>query len=310
MSQPPPTAPSILLPEILGFSPQLLLDDVINVANNAVTFSVDGMELFLLRWAEGRAKEGKAKSSKAFDGDINQEIEQGLVAFQTLLESHVDIAFDFFELWSLRNIFAVPADLPIVAPHQKGLDLETQPEKEVELMAEIDELRRKIDNVRGFETSVIWSHLHLFRQQRRLKRLYTRAVRKSRFQLKHSESRIDQITFLRSPQLQILGALPASLTQMCNEVSSLPPHDPASFQLPLPDPGKRPWETSKTGYLNWAVGQLLVRQGDDGRKGGSAVARVAEVVRAVGKPEDVKGALKSVERAEGTRQHREMDTTN
>lgn len=142
MSHPPPTVPSVLLPELLGFSPQLLLDDIINVANNAVTETVDGMEIFLLRWAEQRAE------TAGSDWDKNQDIEQGLVAFQTLLESHTDIAFDFFEIWSLRNIFAIPADLPIVAPHHKGLNLQSSPEEERELMSEIDELRRKIDNVR------------------------------------------------------------------------------------------------------------------------------------------------------------------
>ena len=67
-----------------------------------------------------------------------------------LLESHVDIAFDFFETWSMRNIFAVLADLPIIAPHQAGLDLagaEDQPEREGELLAEVDELRRKVHAV-------------------------------------------------------------------------------------------------------------------------------------------------------------------
>ena len=43
---------------------------------------------------------------------------QELVAFQTLLESHID----FFELWSLRNMFMIPNHLPIVEPHQWGLD--------------------------------------------------------------------------------------------------------------------------------------------------------------------------------------------
>lgn len=122
--------------------PQLLLDDIINVANNSVTQTVHGMEVFLTRWPENRAE-------TAGDGwDGNQDIEQGLVAFQTLLESHTDIAFNFFELWSVRNIFAIPADLPVVAPHQKGLDLDPPPEEEQELVAEIAELRRKIDNVR------------------------------------------------------------------------------------------------------------------------------------------------------------------
>ena len=148
---PPPTVPSVLLPELLGFIPQFLLDDIINIANDEARQSVDAMEQFLQRWADARASNTSSKSSNP-DWDPTQEIEQGLVAFQTLLESHVDVAFDFFEAWSMRNIFAVPADLPIVAPHQAGLDLQRatdEPEREGELLAEIDELRRKVHAVRS-----------------------------------------------------------------------------------------------------------------------------------------------------------------
>lgn len=136
---------STLLPEILGFAPQLLLDDIINIANNAVYHCVDALEPFLYRWAEERALKLQAQG-KEWSGE--SQIEQGLVSFQTLLEQHVDIAFDFFEVWSLRNIFAFPADLPIVVPHQKDLDLTTPPEKEEQLFLEIEELRRKVENVR------------------------------------------------------------------------------------------------------------------------------------------------------------------
>lgn len=136
------TAPSILLPELLGFVPQFLLDDIIDTANDAVRQAVEAMEVFLRRWASQR----EAKLQK--DWDSTQEVEQGLVAFQTLLNSHVDIAFDFFEAWSLRNIFAIPADLPIVAPHQAGLNLKHTAEEETELVNEIKDLRRKIQAVR------------------------------------------------------------------------------------------------------------------------------------------------------------------
>lgn len=139
MSAQGPTVPPVLLPEILQFSPQLLLDDIINFANEAITNTVDGLEEFLFRWANDREQRINE------DWDSTQEVEQGLVAFQTLLEYHTDIAFDFFETWSLRNIFAIPADLPIVVPHQEGLDLTYPPERESELMSEIDELRKKID---------------------------------------------------------------------------------------------------------------------------------------------------------------------
>lgn len=46
-------------------------------------------------------------------------------------------------------------------------------------------------------------------------------------------------------------------------VSSLPALTPESTaaltQLPLADPGKRPWETNKSAYFEWATKQLLAR---------------------------------------------------
>ena len=137
----------LLLPEALGFSPQLLLDDIINVTNNAVQDGVNGMEEFLQNWTDKRIA-----LSPSVEMESIQEVEQGLVAFQTLLEYHTDIAFDLFEAWSLRNIFAVPPDLDVVLPHHEGLNLSsdrTQAEqREKELADEIEELRNKIDNVR------------------------------------------------------------------------------------------------------------------------------------------------------------------
>lgn len=132
------TAPPVLLPEVLGFSPQFVLDSIINIANQSVEQSVEAIEKFLRRWADNRVEE------KGGDWDGTHEVEQGLVAFQTLLESHVDIALDFFEVWCMRNIFVIPADLPIVVPHQRGLVLEHPPEQEQELLVEIEDLRRRI----------------------------------------------------------------------------------------------------------------------------------------------------------------------
>lgn len=129
--------PPQLLTEILGFSPQLLLDDIINAANHAVQDGVNGVEDYLQQRAE-----------QFGEGDGTQEVEQGLVAFQTLLEFHTDVAFDFFEAWSLRNIFAVQAGLPIVLPHHKDLNLTHTPEREQELMDEVDDLRNRLETVR------------------------------------------------------------------------------------------------------------------------------------------------------------------
>ena len=138
------TTHPVLTCEALGFSPQLLLDDIINTANNAVQDGVNGMEEFLQKWAN----EKLAKTQSALGSDaIMHEVEQGLVAFQTLLEHHTDIAFDFFEAWCLRNIFMIPSDLPIVLPHQEGLDFTTTVEKEQELVDEVEQLRKYLDEV-------------------------------------------------------------------------------------------------------------------------------------------------------------------
>lgn len=126
------------LAEILGFPPQLLIDDLINTANESVTQALEGLDNFLYRWAE------EHENSEA----VMLELDQGFHAFQTLLESHTDTAFDFFEVWALRNIFTIPPNVPIVAPHHEGLDLETGADEERALQTEIDELRHRLENVR------------------------------------------------------------------------------------------------------------------------------------------------------------------
>lgn len=155
-----------LVPELLGFSPQMLLDDIISTAAEAILQCIQAMEPFMQRWADARAinpptpptSKDKKKGKRGAERDKEREkedaerdaleaVEQGLVAFSTLLESHTDIAFDFFEAWSMRNIFSLPPDLPIVVPHQRGLDLKPRPEEEAELMADIEDLRRRIENV-------------------------------------------------------------------------------------------------------------------------------------------------------------------
>ncbi|GBE89277.1 Centromere protein [Sparassis crispa] len=286
MSAPPPNVPSVLLPELLGFVPQLLLDDIINIANDAAREAVEGMQEFLERRDAERVKEAEAAgkdrdAADRLEAESMEELEKGINSFQTLLESHVDIAFDFFEAWSLRNIFAIPADLQIVAPHHKGTNLEQPTEKEAELLADIRDLRRKIH------------------AQKKLQRLYTRAARMSSTQLTHSQKRLERLSFLRAPQLQALLSLSDEFHAMYTSVAGLPSLDPSltAAEQAIAEPGKRPWETSKTGYLNWAVEQLMARakrsvKGGEGEFGrGSAAAADAY---GVGSADDVKEALETV----------------
>jgi kinetochore protein Mis12/MTW1 len=136
------SVPPIILPELLGFSPHLLLDDIIDIANDAIRLTVDAMEEFILRWADERA------ASAPGDWDGKTDCEMGVISLQTLLESHADLAFDALEAWSLRNIFTFAPELPIVAPHHEGLNLREPDGSELATMREIEELRRKIQIVR------------------------------------------------------------------------------------------------------------------------------------------------------------------
>ncbi|KAF9044611.1 Mis12-domain-containing protein, partial [Hymenopellis radicata] len=296
MSEPPAPAkpyqaiPPLLLAEALGFSPQLLLDDIINIANDSIDDGVNGMEAFLEKWVEDRAVD--RPGSKNWDG--NQEVEQGLVAFQTLLEFHTDMAFDYLEAWSLRNIFAVPFDLPIVLPHQQGLDLTVTPEREQELMDEATELRAKIE------------------EQRTLRRTLTKALRVAEARKAIIDKRLERLQILDTPAIQTYATVPKNLKALFTTVSQLPELDPETpqtlAQLQLADPGKQKWETSKEGYLSWAVEQLLARG-----EGASEIGEIRSRESDIGTAEQLKQMLKGFELAKGVRKSlgnsSQMDTS-
>ncbi|KAK7063816.1 Mis12-domain-containing protein [Favolaschia claudopus] len=229
--------PPQLLTEALGFSPQLLLDDIINVANHAVQDGVNGTEDFL-----------QQRAAQHNDTENNQEIEQGLVAFQTLLEFHTDVAFDFFEAWSLRNIFAVPADLPLVLPHHEHLDLTHTPEMEQELMDEVEQLRNALEN------------------QRRLKRHLIRTNHKKSTELRKTRQLYENLAVYESTAAA--KSLPAALLELQKSVATLPELKPVTIaaltQFQHTEAGKRQWEMGTPGYINWAVSQLRVKAKESG----------------------------------------------
>jgi len=285
--QRPGTLPTTLVPEILGFSPQLLLDDIISHSGEAILQCVSAMQPFMQRWADARAE----KVGEDWDGVA--AVEQGLVAFQTLLESHTDTAFDFFEVWSLRNIFDFPHDLPIVVPHQQGLDLTTRPEEEAELLTEIEELRRQIEN------------------QRRLKRMYTKAERISRVGVHRSERRLRRLDYLANSDAEQLKTLPDQIVQLFESVASLPHADPSTTALQQkPDPGKRLWETGKAGYINWAIAQLISKSKMQrpSHAGSIIVGNAVEQASSVGDTQDIKSLLDNVSGGDND-EDEDMDTT-
>ena len=66
-------------------------------------------------------------------------------------------------------------------------------------------------------------------------------------------------------------------------LSSLPPLEPLFGPVDLTEPGKRQWQPSKSGYLNWAVGRLLVK--------GEAMDKVEKTTMEIGSGVDLRRAL-------------------
>lgn len=94
-----------------------MIDDIINSVNNFVYQGVGSLETGLLSTPPERLGFKPVKPDPETTGqqeefpEAKQEIEEGLHKLETLLNSTVDKNFDKFEIYVLRNILSVPADL-------------------------------------------------------------------------------------------------------------------------------------------------------------------------------------------------------
>ncbi|CAG8727162.1 1152_t:CDS:2, partial [Racocetra fulgida] len=111
------------LVEHFGFTPISAIDDVINSVNDLLYTAIMGLEQFVLS-----------------ELNSSEEVDQ----VETLLESLVDHHFDMFEIYALRNIFAIPDKLEIVLPHREGMDFTLDQAKEERVDQELDAMRKKV----------------------------------------------------------------------------------------------------------------------------------------------------------------------
>ncbi|KAI9705710.1 MAG: hypothetical protein M1820_005120 [Bogoriella megaspora] len=111
-----------LLTEHFRYTPITLLDDIINTVNELVYRAVNAIEEGLLSAPprilgfERRAKDENRILHTDTEGsntypEAKAEIEEGVHQLETLLEATVDRNFDKLEIWSLRNVLAVPGEL-------------------------------------------------------------------------------------------------------------------------------------------------------------------------------------------------------
>jgi kinetochore protein Mis12/MTW1 len=185
----------------------------------------------------------------------------------------------------------IPSDLPSVLPHQEGLDFTITVEKEQELVDEVEQLRKRPDEVLSQPLFSHFTRLTASLQQRRINRYLLRSVNTETRRLKRAETRLSKLDALSGPDGCILDdTLPTKYLAMCQTLS-LPPLEPSFGSVNLTEPGKHQWEPSKSGYLNWAVGRLLVN--------GEAIDKVENSALEIGCGEDLRHALHALDVANG-----------
>jgi kinetochore protein Mis12/MTW1 len=144
-------------PECWCWHGQSLIDDIINSVNNFIYQGVGSLETGLISTPPERLgfkpKDGADGESDL--SDAKQEIEEGLHQFETLLNATVDKNFDKFEIYLLRNILSVPADLAswVRLNHYQGIAY--PPPQHVPTAESVQLLRRKLAASRALSRSLM-----------------------------------------------------------------------------------------------------------------------------------------------------------
>jgi kinetochore protein Mis12/MTW1 len=155
-----------LLTEHFRYTPLTLLDDIINTVNELVFRAVNAIEEgfggttaeqlgFTLDSEIAKALPNDAARRDALAELKQNEIDNGIVKLESLLNATVDKDFDKFEIYTLRNILAVGHDEEDLAnwvrlDHYQGVDVadaENVPSPE-----EVQLLRRKLNETAKLNT--------------------------------------------------------------------------------------------------------------------------------------------------------------
>lgn len=118
-----------ILTEHLTYTPLSFVDDVINAVNTLLYQAVEALEQFLTNGSNAQ-------------GD---EIALGIHQLETLLENAVDRNFDKFELYVLRNVFAMPQDLEpyFLLQHHHGIAFDKL-DGEADMSIKVHDARQKL----------------------------------------------------------------------------------------------------------------------------------------------------------------------
>ncbi|WRT70393.1 uncharacterized protein IL334_007391 [Kwoniella shivajii] len=236
-----------LIHELVGFYPRTLCHDITEAARSEVYSTVNSIE----DWA---------RSATGNNPKLETELATGLVALETLLESHIDKAFDKFTAWVLRNAFEFSPELQVVLPWQKGLDFQrgeyvsTDMGGQEGLDSSLDQMRLKVE------------------QSRLLAQKLELAEKKLDKRLAIAKQRKNEVGFLKEIiDSAGLNPLPKPSSQLLPTLislhTSLQPLEPISPTMPnftsAAGPGAgigehtKAWELGRAAYLNWALNKVI-----------------------------------------------------
>ncbi|TVY78126.1 Kinetochore-associated protein, partial [Lachnellula suecica] len=140
-----------LLTEHLTYRPAALIDDIVNSINILAFKAIDAVERGLLAAKPsdiGFKIPSSASPSKVenIHERIKHEIENGVHQLETLLEAKIDKNFDKLELWALRNVLTVPADVRdwVRLAHHDGLNFEQARDEHAPSAESVTMQRRKL----------------------------------------------------------------------------------------------------------------------------------------------------------------------
>ncbi|KAK6909605.1 hypothetical protein I203_103626 [Kwoniella mangroviensis CBS 8507] len=265
---------SRLIHELVGFQPRKLCDDISEVARQQVYVTISAIE----SWAREKSNHNPKYET---------ELITGLVALETLLESHVDKAFDKFTAWVLRNAFEFSPELEVVLPWQKGLDFQrgeyvaNLPKGQDTLDENLDEMRLKVEQAR------LLAHKLDLAEEKLDRRINIAKQRKA--EVGFIKQVIDSagLNSLDTPAQQFLPTL-LSLQE------SLKPLEPSSSTIGTgmkitPNQHTKAWELGRSAYLNWALGKVILNttssstiQSGEGGGGDKLIDVESEIKQVIG----------------------------
>ncbi|WOO80233.1 Centromere protein mis12 [Vanrija pseudolonga] len=251
-----------LVHELMQFSPVSLLYDIAEHAHQTAHNTVEGVEAWAVR--EARVRDAEAEASGVGDrgGSVDaheREVEVGSHALETLLETHVDRAFDTFTAYALRNAFKVPDGVEVVMPWHKGIDfaraahVAALPDGEGALVARLTDLRAQVEHARLVNHRLALAEAALDR------RLEIAAHRRAQVGFIADSVRDAGLAPLPDKAEDVASALRAlhdKLHPLDTPTPSTKPHAPE-----LAD-GSTAWEAGRAAYLSWALGKALSSASD------------------------------------------------